>query len=451
MVVTETLSVMGKERSKLNDNSVMKNILWMVSDKLAKILLGTVVNIIVARHLGPEVFGVLSYGLALNVFISTIANFGSKDYLITKFTQEPENLNFILFTSLIFLLMTNLFAFTIGTVYVSFSPNLSSPEKISVIVMLSSALLQFSLLGSFLNESRLQSFINVKISFKVLIVSSLLKLTAIYWGVQIFGFFLIYSFESFCLLFLFFLNLRSTPRIKWERRYFDRNIFRRILSDCWPLCLSSLSVVGYMKIDQIMIGEMLTFHALGVYSAAARVSEFFYIFGTAIVASVFPRLIEKKNNGQQYQIEVESLTRILILIAIVLTMLVAAFSETIILMSFGSGYEDAMSVLGVHMFACAFVYIGVMGSRWYLINGLSKLLFLRSVSALVLNVILNYLFLTKYGIVAAAYTTVASYVLSALLFDAFDKRTRPLFLLKLSGFNVVKTIYGFRGYWNAIF
>ena len=74
-----------------------------------------------------------------------------------------------------------------------------------------------------------------------------------------------------------------------------------LLKDSWALLLSSIAVVVYMKIDQIMLGQMVGDEAVGIYSAAVRVSEVWYFIPTTIVASVFPapkrENLDRRNDG----------------------------------------------------------------------------------------------------------------------------------------------------------
>lgn len=77
---------------------------------------------------------------------------------------------------------------------------------------------------------------------------------------------------------------------------------RILLRDSWPLILSGLSVMVYMKIDQVILGEMIDNKAVGIYSAAIRISEVWYFIPMAIVSSVSPSIIrvKKENEGLYY-------------------------------------------------------------------------------------------------------------------------------------------------------
>ena len=73
-------------------------------------------------------------------------------------------------------------------------------------------------------------------------------------------------------------ELGKTPE---ERRALDELFsityeeLRRLASTGWPLIIAGLSVSVYMRVDQIMLGQMLGDTDVGVFSAAVRISEAF--------------------------------------------------------------------------------------------------------------------------------------------------------------------------------
>ena len=67
-----------------------------------------------------------------------------------------------------------------------------------------------------------------------------------------------------------------------------------LVKESWPLIFAGLAIAVYMKIDQIMLGEMIGKKAVGTYAAAARLSEIWYFIPGAIAFSVFPSIVRSK-------------------------------------------------------------------------------------------------------------------------------------------------------------
>lgn len=57
---------------------------------------------------------------------------------------------------------------------------------------------------------------------------------------------------------------------------------------------------------------------------------------------------------------------------------------------------------------------------------------------MVLNIGLNYILIPGYGAVGAAMATVMSQAMVALVFDSFQKKTRPMFYMKLKAINPLR-------------
>ncbi|HGV3500186.1 TPA: oligosaccharide flippase family protein, partial [Klebsiella michiganensis] len=90
------------------------------------------------------------------------------------------------------------------------------------------------------------------------------------------------------LLLLFFYKKHGYVN-KWEYNFSEA---KRLLSLSWPLIISGVAFMLYMRIDQIMIGNMIGDSAVGVYSVAVKMVEVWYFFPVAIVSSLFPKIIK---------------------------------------------------------------------------------------------------------------------------------------------------------------
>jgi PST family polysaccharide transporter len=78
-----------------------------------------------------------------------------------------------------------------------------------------------------------------------------------------------------------------------------------------------------------------------------------------------------------------------------------------------------------------FVFLGVAQSPWDLSENLLRLSLYRTIAGAVANVIINLYLIPRYSALGAAIATVVSYAISAIIANAFDARTRPIFFLQL--------------------
>jgi PST family polysaccharide transporter len=77
------------------------------------------------------------------------------------------------------------------------------------------------------------------------------------------------------------------------------------------------------------------------------------------------------------------------------------------------------------------VFLGVAQGPWNVSQNLLKLVFYRTLAGAIANVLLNLVLIPRYSAMGAAIATVISYGVAGVLANAFDARTRPIFLLQL--------------------
>jgi len=191
----------------------------------------------------------------------------------------------------------------------------------------------------------------------------------------------------------------------------------------------------YMRIDQVMIKEMLDSGAVGNYAAAVQFSEVWYIVPMAVSSSLFPAIISSREmNKTLYRQKLQKLYDFMVWVALSIAILTTFLADPWIPVILGKQFEPAASVLKIHIWAAVFVFLGVSSSKWFLTENLTQLLFYRTLSGAVLNVFLNLLLIPRYGILGAAYSACAAQFCAAYLYDLLDTRTQVAFRMKTKAF-----------------
>jgi PST family polysaccharide transporter len=207
---------------------------------------------------------------------------------------------------------------------------------------------------------------------------------------------------------------------------------KTLLKESWPLILNGLSVMIYMKIDQIMLGEMIGNTAVGIYSAATRISEVWYFIPVAIASSFAPSIYAAKEETESlYYGRVEKLLRLLVSISILVAVPMSFLSQPLVTMIFGSSYASAGSILSIHIWANVFISMKMATFHWFIAEGLNHLILQRALVGAIMNVVLNLFLIPAYSGVGAALATVISYGFASFLCDIFHPKTRRIFLLEL--------------------
>ena len=188
-------------------------------------------------------------------------------------------------------------------------------------------------------------------------------------------------------------------------------------------------------------GQMAGDKAVGIYAAAVRISEVWYFVPMAIVASVFPAILEaKKRSKVLYYARLQKLYDLMVVISVSIALPMTFMSTPLVNFLFGEAYLGAGTVLAIHIWASVFVFLGVASSKWFLAENRQILSMHRTVLGAVANVGLNLWLIPQYGAVGAALTTVLSYAIAAFLADVLQQETRTMFSMKASALNPLSVL-----------
>ncbi len=208
--------------------------------------------------------------------------------------------------------------------------------------------------------------------------------------------------------------------------------YRTLLSTTWPLVLSATLITLYTRVDVFMINAFLGLADVGIYTAAVRISEASTYLMTTYIASLMPRMIEmKERDPLQMQHEIVKLLRQTMLFSAAFIAGIALFGGPALALLFGSPYRAAQWPLLLHSLGSASLYFGAVCTQWLILQDLQRYRLYRVFTGLVLNVILNYLLIPRFGMIGAATATMVSQFTSSILLNALSGPTRPFFTLQM--------------------
>ncbi|CAM8361340.1 flippase [Candidatus Methylopumilus universalis] len=418
---------------------IIDNIGWLFFERVLRIVLGLSISTAMARYFGPEKFGALNYAIATIGLYGAFSSLGFYNLIVRKIIHEPllkeETIGtaaFLLFLSGCFIYMVillNLFIFRMG-----------SPLTEYLIAILGSAILfKVSDVVIYWFESQVQSVYVVLVNNTILISFAIIKFFLIYLKAPIEDFAwvmlgegIVTSIALISVFGLYGINLRRL-RIK-------HSLARSLLKDSWPLVISGMMMMIYMRIDQVMLGQIAGEKSLGIYSAAVKLSEAWYCIPIIIASSFSPSILQaKKNNENLYYGKLQQLFNLMSLLSIILALLLTFLSKPIIIFLFGQDYADAAPVLSIHIWTSIFVFLGVASTQWFIAEGKFHLILERSMIGVFFIIILNLILIPDFGALGAAISILISQFIVSLMYDLIKPETRKLFYMKISSLNLIRS------------
>jgi O-antigen/teichoic acid export membrane protein len=279
-----------------------------------------------------------------------------------------------------------------------------------------------------------------------LLLSSLVKIALILYHAPLIAFAWLVVFDSFILAvgYLYFYIRKSSFRGAKQFSFwrFDKSTAIALLNDSWPLILSGMVIAIYMKIDQVMIKEMMNAEAVGQYAAAVRISEAWYFIPMVITSSLFPAIINaKKQSEELYYARLQRLYDLMVWLAIGIALPMTFLSDWVIKLLYGVQYIEAAGVLKIYIWAGVLVFFGTARGHWILTENLQRLAFGYLFMGSIVNIVLNFILITKIGIDGSALATIISLVSIVLFFPILNKETRISVKMFLNSFNIVRIKY----------
>ncbi|MGC9079948.1 MAG: flippase, partial [Nanopusillaceae archaeon] len=210
--------------------------------------------------------------------------------------------------------------------------------------------------------------------------------------------------------------------------YFNRDTAKILLKDSWPLLLSSLALAVYMRIDQIIIKNLLGDREVGLYSVVKTLTEVWYFIPMVITQSVFPAIVNaKKVSEEEYYRRLRKLFSLLIWLSIFISLIFSIFSQNIVDILFGRRYAEAGNLLKFYIWTIVFIYIGFATFQWLLAENLQKFSFYRALTGAIVSFTLNLIFIPKMGISGAVLSAILSYSIVSYFSLLFSRKTIRLF------------------------
>lgn len=415
----------------------------MFLEKIIRLVLGFVVGVYMIRYLGPAEFGLLSYAISLVGLFTALATLGLETIVVRELVKKPERRDELLGSVFTMRLLSGIVAVLSLVVVLFFSKDDHRTVIIALIIGGGLVFQSLSVIENYFQSKVLAKFSSLVQISNLLITGSLkIYLMAVKADLVWFA---IATFLESSLLALGFAVIYKFQKLQISKWRFNATIARNLLKDAWPLILSGIVIMIYMKIAQVFIKNMLDETQNGYYATAVRLTEAWYFIPMAITASLFPAIVSAKSVDEAlYKSRLQKLYDVLAWIAIGLAVPVTFLAEPLMQMLFGAKYLPAAPVLTVYIWAGVPTFLGVANSQYLVTENLTRMSFYRTLLGMIANVVLNILVIPKYGIVGSAWVTLISQSIATFTIATSKRTFHQLGMMLRAIFFIDLFIFGYK-------
>jgi len=393
--------------------NVVNNTTWQFGDNILRMAVGLVVGVWLARYLGPEQFGLFSYALAFVALFAAVASLGLDDIVVRDIVRNPAHRDGILGTAFLLRLVGGTLSFLIaaGTIFLLRPADGLSRWLVTIIA--AGAIFQAFNVIEFWFHSQVRAKYVVLAKNSAFLLCSLIKIVLILTAASLIAFAWVALFEvvagSVGLVFAY--NSRGNRLRDWRGSLKNA---AGLLKDSWPLMLSGMVIMVYLRIDQVMLGEMAGNREVGIYSVAVRLSEVWYFVPTAIYWSVFPSIVEAKAaNEELFYQRLQQMYNLMALSAYAVAVPVTLLAQWLVPFLFGEPYARGGLMLAVLIWTNVFSSLEIARSSFLTAMNWTRIYLVTVSLGCLLNVVLNYFLIPLYGGMGAVIASLFAYWFAA--------------------------------------
>lgn len=418
------VSALIHQRFDANLRKIIGNTIWLFADRVVQMVMSLFVGILVTRYLGPEQFGVLNYAIAFMSLFGVVSNLGMDDIIVRDLVRHPAQANQILGTAFILRVITSILTavIAIGSIFMIREDAISR----SIVAILT--------LTSLFNALPIDRWFQAQVDSKHVIWAKnlgyftvcIVRVVLVHYQAPLVAF----AWAALAEVALgavgqiVFYQLKHHAMQLWR---FKLEWAKSLLKESWPLMISGMVIIIYMRIDQIMLGQMMNDRAVGTYAAGVKISEMFFFIPGTIISSVSPSIIQAREQPQLYHARLQKLFNLMAFMGYGLAIPVTLMASGLVAMLYGQEFTSASAVLALHIWAGLFVFIGMARVPFLISEGLTRFSAMTSALGGAINIVLNYFLIPSYGAVGAVAATIIAQMFASYLCHAFHPKARILF------------------------
>lgn len=220
--------------------------------------------------------------------------------------------------------------------------------------------------------------------------------------------------SAFAYLWMFVYHMKK------GKSFFLKKYWKHAISFNIPLVPHYLSQTVLSSADRIMIEKINNVSSAGIYNLAYSISMIMTVFNSALSQTISPWMY-KKIKYKQFKDIARIAYPTLILIAIVNIILIAFAPEAVKIFA-PSSYYDAIWVIPPIAMSVYFMFAYDLFAKFEFYYEKTKFIAIATILCAVLNIILNYFFIDRFGYFSAGYTTLICYIFYALFHYIFMRK-----------------------------
>ena len=394
----------------------IKNSIWMMSEKLIAIFGLIFVTSFVAKYIGPENFGKLTFVGSIFAILQTLSLLGTENIIFQKTAKNRKIGENIIYASkrLRDYIYGSLSIITLGGLYF-YTDRLTFIFGISTCIAIYFAVHDvYSIYFNAILESKINAYCNITaliISLSVRYLIVLFQLPIETLGIPI----ILLTLIPFLLRKYLYTKKKLSVGIMLP--YAIKRYRQYTFAVGQKLLLYSLSVAIFTKTAQLFLGLESQFD-LGIYTVAMTLGNSFYFVLLAIISSYFTGIYQEESL-EKSQNNVAKLYMTVVVISLFVTLGLYLFGPWVVGALYGIEFIRVTEILWLAGLVTLFSGLSTIAEKYLIKFNAYEYLKRKTFILVFFNVILTFLMVKLYGLYGGIYAILTTEILSVTLFNYF--------------------------------
>lgn len=410
---------------------VLRNIAWHSSEKILRMITGFLVGLWLARYLGPKQYGSLNYVMAWLGMFNAIAWLGVGETVMRDMVRDRADEGRILGSAFLIRLCGSVLAVSAALIAAHWVGSFDSTQMVLLAILCIGVPFAETPAGVwmwFASHTNIRPVVLGK--NLAMILGALAKVGVIMLGAGLIALSAVLAFES-VLMGGFLFGAYYLQGQRFSRWRFDLDHARQMLRTGLPIILSALVVSLNARVDQLMLGHLTSMTDVGIYSAALRFSEIWWVVPPMLVQTLAARYIYPKDLGMQLQTNVARIVAGMAMLSLLPCILLSVAGTDLLNLVLGKQYQGASTVLMIHIWTAVLVFIDAPVNQYLLATNRQAQLVVKSIVLLLLNLSLALFLVPAYGAQGAAIGILTAQALTVLALPLLYPPLRDIFRIYL--------------------
>lgn len=415
--------------------AILQNSGWLLLDKMLRLALGLLVGAWVARYLGPGQYGELAYVLAYVAFFQAAATLGLDGIIVRDIAQNKDHASTVLGTAFALRLGVGVICWLAAIASMAWLNGLH--DRSLVLTALAGGTLVFQAADTvdLWFQSQSQSRRTVLAKLVAYLISSGVKVALILNGAPLVAFAAVMVLDGLTAAIGLAVAYKRLPCNKrWSRA---AGTARQLLTESWPFILGGISIMVYMRIDQIMIKEMLGARELGIYAAVLPLATLWQFIPMMLSASLAPFVARKKAESEAaYWQALQRIFKAYAVLGWLVCIPTVVLANWVVGILYGEQYQQGAMVLSIYVFTNLAINMGVAQGLWLLNERKAIISLYKTLVGAVVAILGNWLVIPYFGIAGVSCIAVLAMTSAAIFSNIFF--SKRIFMMQIASLFFLK-------------